>query len=44
MPILGMSRAAVDADIEGNIALHFKKTIYDFLKTDTLNFYQDYYE
>ena len=42
--MLGLCRAAVDADLEGNITEHLRKTIYDFLRTDTLNFYQDYYK
>lgn len=44
MPILALCRTAVDADIEGNISEHLKHTIYEYLKTDTLNFYDDLYQ
>ena len=44
MPLLSLCRTAVDADIQGNIAEHLKHTIYEYLKTDTLNFYDDRYE
>ena len=40
MPILALSRTAVDADIEGHLAQHLKNTIYEYLKTDTLLFYE----
>lgn len=42
--MLSLCRTAVDADIEGNIHEHLKNTIIEYLKTDTLNFYEDYYE
>ncbi len=41
MPILALSRTAVDADIEGHLAVHLKSTIYEYLKTDTLLFYEN---
>lgn len=44
MPMLALCRTAVDADIEGHIDQHLKHTIFEYLKTDTLNFYEDYYE
>ena len=40
MPMLALSRTAVDADIEGHLAQHLKNTIYEYLKTDTLLFYE----
>lgn len=44
MPILSLCRTAVDADIEGHLAEHLKSTIFEYTKTDTLNFYEDYYQ
>ena len=41
MPILSLSRTAVDADIEGHLAEHLKHTIFEYLKTDTILFYED---
>jgi hypothetical protein len=38
MPLLALSRTAVDADIEGHLAEHLRSTIYEYLKTDTLLF------
>jgi chaperone required for assembly of F1-ATPase len=40
MPMLSLSRTAVDADIEGHLSEHLKNTIYEYLKTDTLLFYE----
>lgn len=44
MPLLALSRTAVDADIEGHLAQHLKHTIYEYLKTDTLLFYEDKFD
>lgn len=44
MPLLALSRTAVDADIEGHLAQHLKNTIYEYLKTDTLLFYEDKFD
>lgn len=41
--MLALCRTAVDADLENNIAEYLKATIIEYLKTDTLNFYEDYY-
>ena len=41
MPLLSLSRTAVDADIEGHLAIHLKNTIYEYLKTDTVLFYEE---
>ena len=43
MPMLSLCRTAVDADIQNNIAEYLKSSIYEYLKTDTLNFYETYY-
>ena len=44
MPILSMSRTAVDADIEGHLAEHLKNTIFEYLKTDTILFHEDKFD
>lgn len=44
MPMLSLCRTAVDADIEGNIAQHLKSSLIEYLKTDTLNFYDEEYK
>ena len=44
MPLLALSRTAVDAEIEGHLAQHLKNTIYEYLKTDTLLFYEDKFD
>lgn len=41
--MLSLCRTAVDADIQNNIAEYLKSSIYEYLKTDTLNFYETYY-
>ena len=41
--MLALCRTAVDADIEGNISQFLKNTIIEYLKTDTLIFYEEYY-
>lgn len=41
--MLALSRTAVDADLEGNLREHLHSTIHEYLLTDTLNFYEDYY-
>ncbi len=41
MPMLALSRTAVDADIEGHLAEHLRHTIYEYIKTDTLLFEDD---
>ncbi len=38
MPLMSLSRTAVDADIEGHLGEHLKFSIYEYLKTDTLLF------
>lgn len=43
MPMLALSRTAVDADLEGNLREHLQSTIYEYLITDTLSYYEDYY-
>jgi chaperone required for assembly of F1-ATPase len=44
MPLLALSRTAVDADIEGHLAVHLRSTIIEYLKTDTLLFFDDRFE
>jgi ATP synthase F1 complex assembly factor 2 len=44
MPLLSLSRTAVDADVEGHLAEHLKNTIYAYLRTDTLLFYEDRFD
>jgi chaperone required for assembly of F1-ATPase len=38
MPLLALSRTAVDADIEGHLSCHLHHSVYEYLKTDTLLF------
>ena len=44
MPLLAMSRTAVDADIEGNLAVHLRTTVTEYLKTDTILFTDECFE
>ena len=44
MPLLAMSRTAVDADIEGHLSTHLRHTVIEYLKTDTILFEDDCFE
>ena len=43
MPLVGLSRTAVDADVEGHLAHHLQHTIQEYLKTDSLLFVDEAY-
>jgi len=44
MPLLALSRTAVDADIEGHLSPHLHHSVYEYLKTDTLLFPDESFE
>ena len=44
MPLLALSRTAVDADIEGHLAVHLQHSVFEYLKTDTILFEDDRFE